>query len=241
MGAVLFVAICAVLFAVTGQAAEPVNVIVNGWALGIDNATGCPGDINSGWQHNSEMSLSRCSKNPAPPDGTTQGGAAFKCGPVQGQCAPNVLGESWQDFSLEDRGVAVATAYTVTYQHLQVCVGCNFIRVDLLGSVDGQTWQDLGRLINHPGTAGCDTSTYWLTYCGELANVPYMPFYRLYVTGMYSQQLGYKFTGVELYFAPVVEPTATAVYLPLILDAGAYQLVCAGKLTINEQYVICEN
>ena len=153
----------------------PVNVIVNQWALGIDDATGCPGDINEGWQHNQEMSLSRCYKNPAPPDGTGQGGAAFKCGPTQGQCSVNTLGESWQDFNAQDRGVAASSTYTVTYSHLQVCVGCTFVKAELLGSDDnGQTWATLGTLLGYlPDDTPCSTATYWPTFCGGPLVVPH--------------------------------------------------------------------
>lgn len=196
---------------------EPVNVIVNAWALGIDNATGCPGDINSGWQHNQEMSLSRCYKNPAPPDGTSSGGAAFKCGPTQGQCSANTLGESWQDFDVLDRGVTAASTYTVTYSHLQVCVGCTFVRVELLGSNDsGQTWAQLGTLLDfEPDDPPCDTAAIWETHCGGPLVVAHHDLFRLYVTGMYSQQSGYKFTGVNLSFEPVAgPPTATATDTP---------------------------
>jgi cell division septation protein DedD len=35
-------------------------------------------------------------------------------------------------------------------------------------------------------------------------------------------------------------PTETAVYLPLILTPGAWELQCAGTLTIDAQFVICE-
>ena len=243
---------------------EPVNVIINAWALGIDNATGCPGDINGGWQHNQEMSLSRCYKNPAPPNGTSSGGAAFKCGPTNGQCSPNTLGESWQDFNPQDRGVTAASTYTVTYSHLQVCVGCTFVRVELMGSDDsGQTWAQLGTLLDYePDDPPCDTAAIWETHCGGPLVVPHHDLYRLYITGMYHQQSGYKFTGVNLSFEPIEEPTATptetatatatdtptetptstptAVYLPLILTPGAYQVACPGLLIFDAPYIICE-
>jgi hypothetical protein len=217
IGGVLFVAVVALLLVGEPLASGPVNVIVNQWALGIDNATGCPGDINSGWNHNAEMSLSRCSKNPAPPDGTGQGGAAFKCGPTQGQCSVNTLGESWQDFNPQDRGVVASSTYTVTYSHLQVCVGCTFVRVELLGSTDsGQTWVNLGTLLDYlPDDPPCSPAAIWEKHCGGPLLVNHYDLYRLYVTGMYHQQSGYKFTGVNLSFEPAGDPpTATPTETP---------------------------
>lgn len=189
-------------------APDPVNVVVNAWALGVNNEFGCPGNINEEWEHNEEMSLSRCSKNPAPPYGLTSGGSAFKCGPTNGQCSPNTLGESWQDFNAQDRGVTATSTYTVTYSHLQVCVGCTFVRAELLGSADsGQTWTTLGTLLDfRPGDTPCSTAAIWPEHCGGPLVVGHYDLYRLYITGMYHQQSGYKFTGVNLSFQPVEEP-----------------------------------
>ena len=257
-----FVLLALALVDSTGAAA-PVQVIVNQWALGINEATGCPGDIDGGWQHNSEMSLSRCYKNPSPPSGSDQGGAAFKCGPVNGQCEIGALGESWQDFNAQSRGVAASSTYTVTYSHLQVCVGCTFVKAELLGSADGgQTWDALGTLLDFtPDTAACDTTTFWPTYCGPELVVPHYDLYRLYVTGSYAQQLGYKFTGVQLLMSPAGEaptptvtptptavptatstptPTATTAYVPLLLEPGSWQLICEGALTIFDDKAVCE-
>lgn len=216
--------------------ASPTNVIRNAWALGDDNAGGCPGNINDSWNHNQEMSLSRCSKNPAPPLGLTQGGAAFKCGPTMGQCSPNTLGESWQDFNAQERGVPLASSYSVSFKSLIICVGCTFVKAELLGSSDGgQTWINLGTLLNFipKQSVPCNTLTFWDTYCGNTIVVPHYELYRLYVSGMYKQQSGYKFTGVDLSFEPyeveetptptptlemtptaTSEPTATATQLP---------------------------
>lgn len=263
VGGVFFVAVVALLLVGEPLASEPVNVIRNAWALGNDNADGCPGNITNSWGHNAEMSLSRCSKNPAPPDGTTQGGAAFKCGPVNGQCDPNTLGESWQDFNAQDRGVMASSTYTVTYSHLQVCVGCTFVRVELLGSDDsGQTWDSLGTLLDfEPDDPSCSTATFWPTYCGGPLVVNHYDLYRLYITGMYHQQSGYKFTGVNLSFEPASPattptetavptetptpqptPTPTPIYLPLVLQPGNYELFCNGtNITVNGRYVTCED
>lgn len=278
---------------------EPINVIHNAWALGDDDADGCPGNITDSWNHNQEMSLSRCSKNPAPPEGLTSGGSAFKCGPTNGQCSANALGESWQDFNAQSRGVVASSTYTVTYSHLQVCVGCTFVKVELLGSDDsGQTWVNLGTLLDYlPDDPPCSTAAIWEKHCGGPLLVTHYDLYRLYVTGMYHQQSGYKFTGVNLSFQPADEPptptatatatptetptatatptptetatetavptetptatpaetptpsatptetatsTPTAVYLPLILEPGAWLLQCPGQLVVEGPYIICE-
>lgn len=241
----------------------PVDVVKNAWALGTDNAKGCPGNITDDWQHNGEMSLSRCSKNPAPPTGAACGGAAFKCGPTQGQCSVNTLGESWQDFNAQERGVPLASEYAVSYSHLMICVGCTFVKVELLGSdSNGATWDNLGTLLHFiPGqTAPCDTATLWDTYCGSLSSVPHYDLYRLYITGKYHQQSGYKFTGVSLLFEPVesqtpdptatATPTATPTGTPeptetpqtLLVQPGVYKIACPGAIVLTEpDYVICRD
>lgn len=249
------------------QATGPVNVIRNAWALGDDNADGCPGNINDSWNHNAQMSLSRCDKNPAPPDGLTRGGSAFKCGPTQGNCAANTLGESWQEFNPQERGVPYADEYEVSYSHLQVCVGCTFVHVELYGSADAQNWTDLATLLHFEPNqlAPCSTSTYWATYCGNAVIVPHYDHYKLVVSGMYHQQSGYKFTGVKLMFDPVIPqptitpvatetPTATStsVFIPTVtntpdslvpfnMQSGVvYKLVCNGSLVISGDTATCE-
>ncbi len=215
---VFFLALVGVAFLLTGeptgaQTPAPVQVLINTWALGVNEAVGCPGDINGGWQHNAEISLSRCYKNPAPPDGQQQGGAAFKCGPVNGQCAPGTIGQSWQDFNAQDRGVPLAGAYEVSFTSYIVCVGCDYLRADLLGSNDGQNWSYLDTVLDFlPGSDPCGPGI-WSKYCGSAVMVPHYDQYRLLIESSYSQQLGVKWTGLELWFTPqeLATPTETAV------------------------------
>lgn len=57
-----------------------------------------------------------------------------------------------------------------------------------------------------PDDTPCSMVTHRPTFCGGPLVVPHYDLYRLYITGMYHQQSGYKFTGVNLSFEPAEEP-----------------------------------
>lgn len=202
IGIVLFLMTFAVILTVS--AAEPVQVLENTWALGIDESTGCPGDIDSAWAHSENVSLSRCPKNPAPPGQTD--GAAFKNGPVNGFGQVGVETWSAQTFTLP-----VAESYTFDFSTLIICVRCDYVRADLYA--DGNY---VGDLLDFPNISSvCDTSEKWPRFCGNRLTVPYASEYTLLITSMFSQSdsLGAKWTGLELWAeaSGAVFPTPTPV------------------------------
>ena len=183
--------------------AESVELLVNRWALGVDNQPGCPGNLN-GWQFNEYISLSRCYKNPAPPTGQTNGGAAFKNGPVSGNGGAGEVAAIWQDIEVAARGLSPADEYEMTFQTLFVSVGGQYAHFDLYGSEDGIDYEFITRLVDWPNDSSCGQA-YWAVYCGS-AVVPHYPYYRLQVDSVFTQQLGLKWTGLSL----VAEPVETA-------------------------------
>ena len=120
----------------------------NTWALGIDNASGCPGDIDDGWTHSATVSLSRCPKNPSPTQ-TSGNGAAFKNGPVNGGGQAGVETTSTQTFVLP-----FAESHELTFSALIVCVRCDYLIAEIYG--DGQY---LGDLLNY--TEGMQSCGSW--------------------------------------------------------------------------------
>ena len=202
--ALLFVFIVG-LFLVSGTAvAEPYG-LQNVWALGIDNASGCPGDINSGWQHSATVSLSRCPKNPSP-DGLGQPGAAFKNGPVNGGGQSGIETTSSQVFTLP-----FADNHELSFSALIVCVRCDYLVVDLYG--DGQY---LGDLLDYTeGMQSCGVYD-WQRYCGEPLSVAHYDSYEIVIRTMWTQSnsLGVKWTGLELLDNGNVLPTATETAVP---------------------------
>lgn len=226
--------------------AEP-HGLRNVWAKGVDD-TNCPGDITSEWTHSPTVSLSRCPKNPAPDGGD---GAAFKNGPVSGLGQSGVETTSTQTFTLPE-----AEVHQLAFSTLAVCVRCDYIVAELYG--DGVL---LGTLleIDGSGAGGVDTTEGWPRYTGPILAVPHLPEYQLVIRSLWttSNSLGAKWTGLRLEDDPILDtatPTATlaatatpiptetptAVYLPLLLDPGAWELQCAGALIISNQFVICE-
>ncbi len=197
--------------AVQPAQAEPMELLVNRWALGIDDL-GCPGSLD-GWQMNQYVSLSRCYKNPTPPDGQTNGGAAFKNGPVSGSGIAGEVATIWQDIEMAARGVPVAAEYQITFQTLFLSVGGQYAHFDLYGSQNGTDYELLTNLVDWPNDTPCQQA-YWDVYCGT-AVVPYYPYYRLQVDSVFIQQLGLKWTGLSLLAEPV-NPTPTATNIPNI-------------------------
>lgn len=202
----LLLALLGFMAVVQPARAEPVELLLNRWALGVDDLPGCPGSLN-GWQFNQYVSLSRCYKNPAPPAGQTQGGAAFKNGPVSGGGAPGEVATIWQDIDAAARGLPVAAEYQMTFQTLFVSVGGQYAHFDLYGSQNGTDYEFITRLVDWPAHTPCGQA-YWAVYCGT-AVVPYYPYYRLQVDSVFTQQLGLKWTGLSLLAEPV-EQAATA-------------------------------
>ena len=195
------------VFAFAGERAraEPNNILINTWALGIDNATGCPGDISSGWTHSPTVSLSRCPKNPAP-TAPTDDGAAFKNGPVSGGGVPGVETTSSQTFAL-----SFAESHTLTFSALIVCVRCDYLIAELYG--DGLY---LGQLLNYTeGMQACG-SWNWQRYCGDPLTVAHYDSYEIVIRTRWTQSnsLGVKWTGLELLDGGNVLPTATETAVP---------------------------
>lgn len=199
---VLFLLVLPVVFiaAVQTARAEPVELLVNRWALGVDNQPGCPGSLN-GWQFNQYISLSRCYKNPAPPAGQTNGGAAFKNGPVSGSGGAGQVATIWQDINAAARGLSPADEYQMTFQTLFVSVGGQYAHFDLYGSENGTDYEFITRLVDWPNDSSCGQA-YWAVYCGS-AVVSYYPYYRLQVDSVFTQQIGLKWTGLSLVAEPV--------------------------------------
>lgn len=193
------------LFLVSGTAvAEPYG-LQNVWALGIDNASGCPGDINSGWAHSPTVSLSRCPKNPSP-YGLGQPGAAFKNGPVNGGGQSGVETTSGQIFTLP-----YADSHELSFSALIICVRCDYLTVDLYGN-----GQYLGELLNYaPGMQSCGVWD-WQRYCGEPLVVTHYDSYEIVIRTRWTQSnsLGVKWAGLELLDSGNVLPTATETAVP---------------------------
>lgn len=184
------------ILGLSSVAAQSVNLIDNAWALGIDNASGCPGDIDSGWVHSATVSLSRCPKNPSP-FGPNEPGAAFKNGPVMGPGQPGVETLSYQEFILP-----YATSHTLQFQSLIICVRCDYLHVDLYG--DGQY---LGRLLDYNPHVSIPDYYYdstdridWPGYIGPELTVMHYETYRLEIKTMFTafNSLGVKWTGMQL-------------------------------------------
>ncbi len=202
----LLLALTVFIAAVQPARAEPVELLVNRWALGIDDLPGCPGNLN-GWQFNQYITLSRCYKNPAPPDGQTRGGAAFKNGPVSGNGVPGEVATIWQDIEVAARGLPIAAEYQMTFQTLFISVGGQYAHFDLYGSQDATDYELITRLVDWPVDTPC-AQAYWAVYCGT-AVVPYYPYYRLQVDSVFTQQLGLKWTGLSLSAEPIEPATLT--------------------------------
>lgn len=201
-GVILLLLIFAFLLVGEPATAVPANLLTNTYALGIDNAAGCPGDIDEGWTHSATVSLSRCPKNPAPtaPD---DDGAAFKNGPVSGGGQAGVETTSSQTFALP-----FAESHELTFSALIVCVRCDYLIAELYG--DGQY---LGELLNYTeGAASCGAWG-WQRYCGQPLTVAHYDSYELVIRTLWtrSNSLGVKWTGLELVESGGALPTETAV------------------------------
>lgn len=249
----LFLFLLVGLVCVQTAVAEPYG-LQNVWALGIDNASGCPGDIGSDWAHSATVSLSRCPKNPAPDGGP---GAAFKNGPVSGGGQSGVETTSSQLFTLP-----YAETHQLTFSMLAVCVRCDYIIVELYGG--GEL---LGTLltVDDSGAGGVDTGEGWPRYSGSVLAVPHYSEYELVIRSLWteSNSLGAKWTGLQLDDVPsagTVTPTATetptavptntatpaptatptATPEPLPLAPGQYAIICQGDLTLAGNVLTCE-
>lgn len=205
----------------------PVQVLQNQWALGIDNAVS-EGDIDSAWDHtqtlnpaNSQplVTLSVPQKNPAPPDGNTQGGASFKNGPVQfqGNGLPNTPAISSQVIDFQQQGVTQATSYDVSFDALIIHQnGTTTLDAVLYGS-DGT---ELAQLLNYNSGASVDCGLLawdnrWGKYCGGTFNVPHYNQYTLIITTKWNTGLGIKWTGLNLFVEPAgPAPTPTPTPVP---------------------------
>ena len=248
-------------------AGEPVQVLINTWAWGIEEQSGCPGDIHSGWEHSDTVSLARCYKNPAPPDGE-QGGSAFKNGPRSGPGLPGVETTSTQTFTLP-----AADSYTFTFETFLVFVWCDYFVAELYG--DGEY---LGEFMNVTPGNWDDTvcgNVLWDRHCSPELNVPYAAEYSLNIRTLFtaSDSLGIKWTGLKLFSTPqqtnnptsppvstasptatvipptetVIPPTATAVPPTIIeMEIGdVVELLCpGGQLSVVENVesmrIVCE-
>lgn len=199
------------------------QVLVNQWAFGVGDVPGCPGRLD-GWQHNGRITVSRCPKNPALPDGTAQGGAAFKNGPEKftGGGIAGEVATLWQDFDAP----AAAPSFVASLSILAMEVNGRYLHADLYGIEEGQP-EFIGRLLSLDFEASamsrllsrlpafgrlfaaptpCNSNTFWPTYCGILEGIPYYPQYRLVIDSVFNSGiggLGVKWTGVCLDFAAV--------------------------------------
>ena len=180
------------------------NLIKNAWALGIDNSSGCPGDIHFGWTHSETVSLSRCPKNPSP-DGAGHPGAAFKNGPVQGPGKPEIETISTQEFVLSE-----AESHTLQFSSLIMQVRAEYLHVDLYGNNDDDEHLGnlyLGRLLNYdPDTSVPDyyqdggERGDWPGFIGPELVVAHYDIYRIEIRTLFTMpnSLGIKWTGLRL-------------------------------------------
>lgn len=243
----------------------PPHGLRNVWAKGVDN-NNCPGDINSEWTHSSTVSLSRCPKNPAPDGGD---GAAFKNGPVNGLGQPGVETTSTQIFTLPEAAshqltfsmlaVCVRCDYIVVELHDGdgALLG-TLLEIDAsyTGGVDtGEGWlrftgpalavphlPEYQLVIRSMWTVSNSLGAKWTGL--HLEDDPILtatPTATATETAVPTEAPTPTTTPTAT-ATPTETPTSTptAVYLPLILTPGAYEIVCSGLLTIDGPFVICE-
>ncbi len=208
--------------------AEPVtiDVIRNGFALGVDNDY-CPighdPDVElinfAEWSYDEYISISKCGQKNSHPYDLNLDGAMFKNGPIEnsGLGLPNVPAHMWQEYDLVSLGVSPGTLITVDIKLELVSVGGTLFTAIMESSLDKTTWTPEATLIQWPQES-CGFWKYPL-YCGS-AVVPYAPYYRLALTSIWAEQLGQKWVIHNLNFSfesdSVTLPTATATPSPTI-------------------------
>ena len=195
-----------------------INVIRNGFALGIDNDH-CPMEHDpvmepisaAEWAYDEFVSLSKCglSKNSHPTD-PNGGGAMFKNGPISnsGMGLPGVPAHMWQTYDLVALGVPGATPVTVDLMLELVSVGGTEFTAVIESSVDGENWTPRATLVDFPQ----ENCGYWKypLYCGT-AVVDYAPYYRLALRSVWVDQLGQKWVIHHLNFSYETDEPATPI------------------------------
>jgi hypothetical protein len=209
-GGLFFVAVAALLLVGEPLAlASAGEALVNRWGCGLDdNCT--TGGITDGWSHNQYVSEQTCCKAPSPSDPTVQGGQAFKNGPKNGQGQAGHWSNSQQVFTLEDRGIAAADTYTVTFQAIIISQADDATLIADLHTDNGV----VNVLTHHQGDTPADTSPYggFDLYQGAPVQVAYSSAYTLEIRTIYTgtvSTLGIKWTGLSLWFEGQSEPTET--------------------------------
>lgn len=200
------------------QTAVTVELIRNGWALGVDNDI-CPqthDPVNepanaAEWTFDEYVSLSKCGNKNSHPV-TVGGGAMFKNGPIEneGFGYPGVPAHMWQVYDLAALGVPEGVELTLAITVELVSVGGTDFTAVIEASADGESWQPVATLVDWP-QASCGMWKYPL-YCGT-AVVDYAPYLRLALTSVWVQQLGQKWVVRNLtaaYEAAEPTPAATA-------------------------------
>ena len=211
---ILSILFAAVTAAVTAQSSTD-RPLANVYALGHDNDCG-GGDYLEGWTVNQYITPQVCPKGPAPPDGMTSGGAAFKTGPVSGTGQAGQTAVMYQTFSASD--LTPAETYTATMKTMIISVasGGAYLEATLYGRhTAGDEWENLAALLTYEQgqTTPCNTLTLWDTYCGEPAIVPAMGEYKVEFTAVYYgavSTLGVKWTGIDFTMIPISAHTPPA-------------------------------
>jgi hypothetical protein len=212
VGGGLFFVAAVVALLLTGEPlalATEGEALVNRWACGLDdNCT--EGGINDGWTHNEFVSEQTCCKAPNPADPTVQGGQAFKNGPVNGNGQAGYWSVSQQVFSLEDRGIAAADTYTMTFEAMIISQADDATLIADLHTDSGV----VNVLTHHRGDTPTDTSPYggFDLFTGAPVQVEYSTTYTLEIRTIYTgtvSTLGIKWTGLSLWAEGQSEPTET--------------------------------
>lgn len=237
----------------------------NVWAKGVDD-NNCPGDINSEWTHSETISLSRCPKNPSPDDGP---GAAFKNGPINGLGRSGVETTSIQTFTLAEAeahqltfstlAICVRCDYIIVELHSDSgeLLG-TLLEIDATGAggVDtGEGWERYtGPVLLAPHLPAyqlvirslwTQSNALGAKWTGlRLDDDPILatptptktPAPTDTATPLPSETPAPTETATP---SPSSTPTETAVYMPLLLAPGAWELQCPGTLMVDGSHVIC--
>lgn len=207
---------------VAGDTAVSIELIRNGFALGVNNDA-CPQTHDptnepasaTEWEYDQYISLSKCgnkNSHPFTPDG---GGAMFKNGPTgnEGFGYPGIPAHMWQTYDLAALGISAGSELTLDIVVELISVGGTNFTAVIEASDDGQAWQPVATLIDWPQTS-CGMWKYPL-YCGT-AVIPYSPYLRLTLSSVWVQQLGQKWVihSLQASYTAVATATPTETTLP---------------------------
>lgn len=235
------------------------EALVNRWGCGLED--NCQtGGIDAGWNHNLYVSEQTCCKAPNPANPSQQGGQAFKNGPVNGSGQQGQTSVSQQVFRLDERGIASADVYTVTFAAIIIAQANG-------ASLTADLYGDAGHLATlltyNLGDTPTDTSPYsgFSLYRGDPVVVTYSETYTLEVRTIYTgttSTLGIKWTGLSAWFeagqlatptetpteTPTAEPEPTptptaastpdAQYVPMVMGETAVLECLSGVIVATE-------